>query len=818
MANPVRIYVLHHPGSKLAGELTNRIYDWFRMPSLEGIPVYVRSAAAPGSDRPELPARQAGEPCLEYILPLVDAHMVRDPVWHGYLVELAKRCAESAQEPAPEWGWAMFPVALDSTAFNLPEGVARLNFIRHGTGMPRIVVVPGDPNESAQRQAKVAQQGDDTEETLKHLTEALARDLNGRLFAHQKAERFKIFISYARADSTSEAKALRNYIQSQTQCLVFFDENDIGFGQAFDQSIAENVGEYSKALIVLNSDHYGERPWCRWEINRFTQARKVPLKPGLAAETGPWVRVFHPVLVVDNMRGPKLTRVVPELAQAPVVRWEAGRERMCFSALMREVILGLRDVLEARTLEWGELTSAVVVNRLPGPVALMSLVPRDARATPETPFTVHHPGHGLPLSELRLLERAFESVRFQAFRDISRSLPPEMERAFSERDRAKLAGQPLPEPPLRGRVIALSTAHNAPDLASLGYLPQHQDEALMHLLRPLLRLGADLLYGGKPPRRDMETAPAESGLAERNITLTLMQLLSDERGGGDINPTPAPRAAAPAPGPLLFNISAWPACNKITEVDEAAWINACHVHRVLPLDAGLAPWTDAVPGENEPPTPGFRRYLALTFSRMRELLAGGFDCQVPGNLTRHVRPAAFVFIGGVTDKFKGGMPGVLEEFLSAALARPAIPIYLIGGLGGATGVIARALLDGKAKQPPLELTQQHYQSEQAPNHSEYRALLQELKKAEAAKVRKQFGDLWLVIKERQGRDGLDNLFDNGLNQEENRRLLSTPSTTEAVGLIWTGMSRVLLSDAQAATAPPPSPKKKSAPGRRASGN
>jgi hypothetical protein len=35
-------------------------------------------------------------------------------------------------------------------------------------------------------------------------------------------------------------------------------------------------------------------------------------------------------------------------------------------------------------------------------------------------------------------------------------------------------------------------------MAELGYLSQHLDEAVIYLLRPLVRLGMDLPYGGCP--------------------------------------------------------------------------------------------------------------------------------------------------------------------------------------------------------------------------------------------------------------------------------------------------------------------------------
>jgi hypothetical protein len=811
MPNPVRIYVLHHPKSEVAAKLTDRIYDWFRLPSREGIPVYVRSAPEAEKDRPAMPARAPGEECLEYIVPLVDAHMVRDPVWHDYLRDIVK-CAESEAENETQrmWGWKLFPVALDSTAFNLPAGVTRMNFIRHGVGQPPKVAVPEHPTPD-EKKALDEYHSKETEETLKHLTEALAHDLNKRLF-EKKAERFQIFISYARADGTDVPKALRNYIQGNTQCLVFFDENNIGFGQAFGKSIKSNV---RGAMIVVNGDNYAERPWCRWEIQRFTEPRLLKLPPPKVgtANARQSMKVFQPVLVVDTTSGPKMSRIVPELAQAPVVRWKEDREMACFSALMREVVFGLREVMVAQTMTWGDLKSesAVVVNRLPGPVALAGL-----QTGPESPggsgiITLHHPGHGLPLAELRLLERTFPRVRFKGFQDIESRTSSELKRAHREFEKAAREDSAAP---LERKVIALSMAYHCEDLAALGYLPQHQDEALIYLLRPLVRLGVDLIYGGTPPQREPSSGTGVELMADRNITLTLLQLLSDERQVVEIDPSGNSDIPDSAQTSLLFNLSGWPQCESVTAADEATWINLCRIKRIMPADAGLPEWPGKTHEEsdlpNPKPKPGFRRYRAKILSRMRQILADGFACPVPGALQRHVKPTAFVFVGGATDKFNGVMPGVMEEFLRAIQAKPAVPIYLMGGLGGATGVIARALLKGKC---PPELTQGHYQKAQ--NAHEYRALLDELTDAERQEITRDFGKLWKIIQSGKGRLGA--FFSNGLDDPENEELLETPDTSRAVELIWNGMSRVFLAEQAARSSPQPAAKKKSARSRRSPG-
>src|SRR5687767_5875275 len=103
--SPVRIYVLWHPGFDNRDEfkgrdkkslddrekarfdrglkLARRIYHWFRMENMEGIPVYFRSTPAEAGQVAPLDIRS--EPGVRnYIIPLVDAHMVSSPDWRRY--------------------------------------------------------------------------------------------------------------------------------------------------------------------------------------------------------------------------------------------------------------------------------------------------------------------------------------------------------------------------------------------------------------------------------------------------------------------------------------------------------------------------------------------------------------------------------------------------------------------------------------------------------------------------------------------------------------------------------------------------------------
>ena len=90
------------------------------------------------------------------------------------------------------------------------------------------------------------------------------------------------------------------------------------------------------------------------------------------------VHVFHPVVVLSTLSGgTRTTRVIPELGQVPTLRWEPGREMLCFSMLLRAVLFGVCDVLAAKeavlaskTKQQVDALRGIILNRLPGPVSL----------------------------------------------------------------------------------------------------------------------------------------------------------------------------------------------------------------------------------------------------------------------------------------------------------------------------------------------------------------------------------------------------------------------------------------------------------------
>lgn len=121
---------------------------------------------------------------------------------------------------------------------------------------------------------------------------------------------------------------------------------------------------------------------------------------------------------------------------------------------------------------------------------------------------------------------------------------------------------------------------------------------------------------------------------------------------------------------------------------------------------------------------------------------------------------ARIFLGGKRAGFQGNMPGLVEETVNALEAKQ--PIYLVGGFGGVTLDILKALeVDDTSWFPKREDTP-------APD----RRLTESL-------------DMLTGIRNRADWAGLE----NGLNDDENRKLAATHRPSEIAALVSLGLGR-----------------------------
>jgi hypothetical protein len=246
---------------------------------------------------------------------------------------------------------------------------------------------------------------------------------------------------------------------------------------------------------------------------------------------------------------------------------------------------------------------------------------------------------------------------------------------------------------LASQVVAFSISYEADHTLARGMGLEHLRELLIRLVRPLLSHGASIAYGGKWER------------AEGNFTYELLDLINAERQDQTLTGTDE--------GPLLgklINHSAWPHYLAITPKTEAEWIHCCHIIRVTQEMANIKPSMvladDLVKKDLDKDTAlQFMLNRALALSAMRRVATVGVSIHTEGLPRTSNVPGlrARVVLGGKLSGYLGFIPGVLEE-VSLALEH-GVPLYILGGFGGAAEVLAKSLLNASST-PMEELTAQ----------------------------------------------------------------------------------------------------------------
>lgn len=408
------LFVLWHPKCGLGELLARRVYSWLRPGSGLGPDVYYRSLPAPedsgglpppiaGEVRPEGETPIGQKANLQIVLIMIDCQMVADVGWRYWLARLAL-------SPGVGSTRVLVPVALDSTAYNVPESLRSLNFLRP-SGLP----LPAG-NEALEIRLK-------TEEVvrslLKQLTETLCWLLLGRVGVSaggapnppDVVERPKVmlFLSHAKADGAVPARRIRDYIYSKTQLAAFYDENDIPFSSSFADVLKKNLTQdRTAALIAVRSAKYAERPWCRRELSMF---RRPALVNSEDSPSEYWT--LNPVLVVDALEDGTRTLGIPELGNAPTMRWTeavAEQEEQIVTTLLRDALLASFHASVGRLVRPDP--ARIVLNWIPDAISLL-LIPRVSLAQEE--IEILYPGRGLTGLELDILSEYFPKLTFRSF-------------------------------------------------------------------------------------------------------------------------------------------------------------------------------------------------------------------------------------------------------------------------------------------------------------------------------------------------------------------------------------------------------------------
>lgn len=407
------LFLLWHPSCKLGEVLAKRVYAWLRPGNGLGPEVFYRSLAAPGApqglplplpgeERMDDTAPRSKTANLQIVLIFLDCHMIADAGWRYWLGRLALRAGEADR--------VLLPVALDSTAYNVPESLRPLNFLRPA-GLP----LPDEDPPAPPAKVEVV-----VRSLLKQLTEALCRLLLARPAERSKGKvaggsgagdptKITLFVSHAKADGVSAARRIRDFIYGNTQLAAFYDENDIPFGSAFGRVLNENLAQaHTVALIAVRSARYASRPWCRRELALFRRPRLEASRRGGAEY---WR--LSPVLVVDAMEPGTRSVGLPEMGNAPLLRWSPDlpdQEEQIVTTILRDSLLAAFHAGLGRTMP--DERDCIVLNWVPDATTLLQ-IPKVQAARNE--LRVFFPGRSLPGLERSILRDMFPRINFYSF-------------------------------------------------------------------------------------------------------------------------------------------------------------------------------------------------------------------------------------------------------------------------------------------------------------------------------------------------------------------------------------------------------------------
>lgn len=391
-----------------------------------GIPVFFRAAA--GSNDSRLPLDIDLEQAeRSFIIMIVNGAMVTDPVWVNYAKELSERV-----KPA-NGRHRIFPISLSRAALQFDSALGQTNFIRYHE-------FPSN-------------RGQNSSELMIWLTHELCRFLNRPRPAAPGAvmspKPIRLFISHAKQDGVPLAERFRKAI-ADTPAAVFFDSIDIAPGYDFGAEIESNIRE--STLLVLQSDVYSSRPWCRREV---LMAKKL----------------HRPIMIVNAIEEDE-KRSFPYMGNVPVIRWTGENHQRIIGLALREHLRFLYYECRIAALRRARRIpkDALVLKRAPEILDFQNIAARAADGSGGKALVIY-PDPPLGAEEGLLLSAFGGDVAFTTL-----TMPEE-------------------KTMLSGKTIGLSISES-PDLHALGFDEMHLRDALIEFTRQLLARDATVAYGG----------------------------------------------------------------------------------------------------------------------------------------------------------------------------------------------------------------------------------------------------------------------------------------------------------------------------------
>ena len=366
---------------------------------------------------------------------LVDDNMVIDKAWKDSVNKLAELCIKNKESNL------LLPVAVSENAYNLSDEISRINYIRVN---------------------KLETYKKKEEHIIFFIAHELCRFMYGVNRASEAVDGLashspvKLFISHAKEDGLDVAKKINQYIQNDTPLDAFFDANDITAGYDFENEIKGNID--NSVLLVIHSDKYSSREWCRKEI--------------LIAK-----KYNRPIVILNTLKSGE-DRSFPYMSNVRTIRIS---ENINYENVITKTLLEtLRFVYQEKYIRYiSSVFKLDMSNKtvLSYPPELLSLT----YISNEHEIDVIYPDPPLSDEEMDLFSSFVGEKRF-----LTPALIPSLllRNKFGNDKKALLSHK-----------IGISISNNE-DIKKYGYEYIHLQDSMNEIARYLLVIGCELVYGG----------------------------------------------------------------------------------------------------------------------------------------------------------------------------------------------------------------------------------------------------------------------------------------------------------------------------------
>jgi hypothetical protein len=410
---PLLIHLLFHPKSTSARELARHIHgqlnDDVVVPGLRVPTVFVpydEYLRPPAGNRFDLAQNSL-------VVPLADDELVIDTEWCRFVADAWEACDGSLNGRH-----RCVPMQLTKSAWPLDGRLKEVSFGRaysQPVGQERNLWV------------------------TRRIVIELCRFLQGfKATDDQSDAPIELFLSHAKVDMGADPKVAQqfiDYLTADQPVEAWVDSGEIEMGSKFSDAIRKGVPRTS--LLVILTDNYSSREWCREEVMLAKEHER-------------------PIAIIDSLMTHEV-RSFPFLDNVPRMRWNGSAEAGV-DLLLKET---LRHLHTRKVLESSKRVGDIIFLRPPEPATLLGV---------DQGANILYPDPPLGVGELQRLSKS----------QVTFSTP--LERSAEAR-------------PLAGKLIALSMSESS-DVAQFGMDDVHLTQTMLELSRHLLIRGASLAYGG----------------------------------------------------------------------------------------------------------------------------------------------------------------------------------------------------------------------------------------------------------------------------------------------------------------------------------